>query len=82
MYVWPMLVVLLVVGWEQAALAQTLDSAFKTWRVFSLVRDAQQVCYVTSSPVQQTGTYKRRATPYVVVTYREKNPAVCLGRKS
>jgi invasion protein IalB len=65
-----MLFFLLVVGWGQAALAQTFDSEFKTWRVFSLVREQQKICYVTSSPV-----HKRRGTPYVVVTSRGKNPA-------
>ena len=75
MYVWPMVFFLLVVGWGQAALAQTLDSEFKTWRVFALVREKQKICYVTSSPVTKTGTYKHRGAPYVVVTYREKHPA-------
>ncbi len=75
MYVWPMVFFLLVVGWGQAALAQTFDSAFKTWRVFSLVREKQKICYAISSPVEKTGTYKRRGAPYVVVTYRENNPA-------
>ena len=75
MYIGPMVFFLLVVGWGQAVLAQTLDSEFKTWRVFALVREKQKTCYVTSRPVEQTGTYKHRGTPYVVVTYREKNPA-------
>jgi len=75
MYVWPMVFFLLVVGWGQAALAQTVDSAFKAWRVFSLVREKQKICYAISSPVEKTGTYKRRGAPYVVVTYRENNPA-------
>ena len=75
MYGWPAVFFLLMVGWGQAALAQTLDSEFKTWRVFALVREKQKICYVTSSPVEKTGTYKHRGAPYVVVTYREKNPA-------
>jgi len=75
MYVWPMVFFLLVVGWGQVALAQTFDSAFKTWRVFSLVREKQKICYAISSPVEKTGTYKRRGAPYVVVTYRENDLA-------
>lgn len=75
MYVWSIVFFLLVAGWGQTALAQTFDSTFKTWRVFSLVREKQKICYAISSPVEKTGTYKRRGAPYVVVTYREKNPA-------
>lgn len=75
MYVWPMVFLLLLVGEGQVALAQTLDSEFKTWRVFALVREKQKTCYITSSPVEKTGTYKHRGAPYVVVTHRDKNPA-------
>jgi invasion protein IalB len=75
MYVWPIVFFLLVVGWGQAALAQTLDSEFKTWRVFALAREKQKTCYVTSSPVKKTGTYKHRGAPYIIVTHRGKNPA-------
>lgn len=75
MYGWPMVFFLLVVGWGQTVLAQTLDSEFKTWRVFALAREQQKTCYITSSPVEKTGTYKHRGAPYVVVTYRGKPPA-------
>ncbi|MBM3224305.1 MAG: hypothetical protein FJZ47_10930 [Candidatus Tectomicrobia bacterium] len=40
-----------------------------------LVRDQQKTCYITSNPIEQGGTKKRRSAPYTVVTHRGKNLA-------
>ncbi len=55
--------------------AQTLDSEFKDWAVFSLQQDGQKVCYMTSATTRESGNYKRRGKPYLLVTYRGREIA-------
>jgi hypothetical protein len=73
MYVWLLVSVFLIVGWGQTVLAQTLEGEFKHWRVFTLTRDKQKLCYITGSPATKTGTPKRPDMPYVVVAHRGAN---------
>lgn len=58
-----------------SATAQTLDSEHKAWSVFTIKQDGEKICYITSAPVKKTGNYKRRAKPYILVTYRKGAPA-------
>lgn len=47
-----------------------LDSEQKDWKVFTLKQGSDTVCYITSSPKNQAGNFRRRGEPYVLVTYQ------------
>ncbi|MDR3290132.1 MAG: hypothetical protein LBT02_02495 [Rickettsiales bacterium] len=40
---------------------------FKTWNVFSSIKDGKDVCYIMSLPVEKRGNYKQRGEPYLMV---------------
>lgn len=50
--------------------AQSFDSSYDDWSVFSLSQNGGKVCYIASAPVKKTGNYSRRADPYLLVTSR------------
>jgi invasion protein IalB len=52
------------------AAAPNPQATFKSWTVFTIDQDKQKVCYVSSRPSSQQGTYKKRGEPYMLVTYR------------
>lgn len=56
------------------AQAQQLAETFESWRVLTVEKDGQHVCYIASLPAEQTGTYKKRGEPYLLVT--SKSPTV------
>jgi len=66
------LIVLLTLVFPLSLSAQEMDSKHKDWSVFTLNQDGGKVCYITSSPTAETGNYRRRGTPYILVTYRDK----------
>ncbi len=55
------------------AFAQKPDKQYNDWRVFTFAHEGTQLCYIASSPIRQTGNYKKRGAPYVLVTHRKKN---------
>lgn len=73
MYTRGMALFLAVLAWTvQVAVAQTFEGEFKGWRVYTLSRDGQKLCYLSRSPTDKTGSAKRRGDPYLLVTYRDK----------
>jgi invasion protein IalB len=48
--------------------AQTLHLTVKNWRTYTHADATGTQCYVTSSPVSQSGNDKGRADPFVIVT--------------
>ncbi len=73
MWIWRCLSILVIMGWGQIAVAQTLQGDFKTWRVFTHTRAKQQGCYITGSPTTRTGLSKRPDIPYLIVAHRGAN---------
>ncbi|MGE3537991.1 MAG: invasion associated locus B family protein [Candidatus Tectimicrobiota bacterium] len=72
MYLRALVMVLVMLSWATLGVAQTLEGEFKNWRVYTLQRDGQKTCYLSSSPTDRTGSAKRRSEPYFLVTYRDK----------
>lgn len=56
-----------------SAHAQQLADTYDNWRVLSIVKGGNQVCYIASLPVEQVGTYKKRGEPYLLVTHKSAN---------
>lgn len=57
-------------GIAAQAADSTFDSTHKSWNVFTSGSGAEKVCYATSTPTKETGTFKQRGEPYVLVTAR------------
>ena len=38
--------------------------------MFSTREDGKKICYITSNPVKETGTYHKRGDAYIIVTFR------------
>lgn len=60
-------ILLLVAG---SAQAQVADKQFKQWSTFTLQRGDIKLCYIASEPVNESGDFKDRGQPHVLVTYR------------
>lgn len=56
-----------------AVQAQKLENQYNDWNVFTIKQSGKTVCYMASAPVKQTGTYKSRGEPYMLVTHRSSN---------
>lgn len=68
------LALFLIVGVVGTSHAQTIiDSRYKDWDVSTVNQAGQKTCYITSSPKKESGNYKKRGAPYLLVTYRGKN---------
>lgn len=52
-----------------SAQAQQLESAHTDWNVFSITQQGKKVCYIASSPKKQSGNFKHRSEPYLLVTH-------------
>jgi invasion protein IalB len=46
------------------------DSTHKAWNVFTGGKGKEKLCYITSTPTKQKGTFSHRGDPYVLVTMR------------
>lgn len=67
---------ILLLSFTTPALAaeSKLDSSHKAWSVFSTTENSKKVCYITSTPEKEEGTFSRRGEPYALVTLRPGNP--------
>jgi hypothetical protein len=61
------------------ASAQVFQGEFKDWGFFTSKENGKKICYITSSPVKKTGTYKIRGQVYLIVTYRGKGTVPEVG---
>jgi invasion protein IalB len=64
-----LIVIAFSLGFATPAFAQKLDSTHKDWSVFT----HQGSCYLASAPTKQTGNYKSRGEPYVLVVFRAQD---------
>jgi invasion protein IalB len=50
--------------------AQTLQLTSKQWSVFTMNDAGRTSCYMASIPTAQSGNYKSRAEPFLLITHR------------
>jgi Invasion associated locus B (IalB) protein len=50
--------------------AQTLHNTVRDWRVFSTMQGGAKMCYIASMPVEESGSYRSRGKPFMIVTHR------------
>lgn len=55
------------------ASAQQLIESHDNWRVFTVQKGSQTVCYMASLPIKKEGNYSKRGDAYVIVTDRGGN---------
>ncbi len=53
------------------AVAQQLHMTSEDWKVFTIKKGNETMCYIASVPVKKTGNYTRRGEPFVLVTHRK-----------
>jgi invasion protein IalB len=53
-----------------AAHAQTAQFSAGQWRTFTMAGQGGTVCYIASQPTAESGNFKKRGTPFVMVTHR------------
>ena len=58
-----------------AATAQELLGTEGSWKIYSLKQDNKKICYLASTPTKSSGTFKKRADPYFLVTQKGKDQA-------
>lgn len=56
------------VSFVAIANAQVKDKDFQDWSAYTTDLNGKKVCYALSSPKSQTGNYKKRGEPYLLVT--------------
>jgi hypothetical protein len=53
-----------------ASIAQTLSFTSGQWRTFTIEEGGSKTCYIASIPTSSSGTFKKRAEPFAMVTHR------------
>jgi invasion protein IalB len=65
--------IIILLAIANMATAQTLNFTAKNWRSFTIKQGGNQVCYIASVPVRESGTFKKRSAAFVMVTHRGAN---------
>lgn len=63
-------ITLLMVSYATIAGAQTAQFSAGQWRTFTTNQGNSTICYIASQPVQESGNFKKRGVPFVMVTHR------------
>lgn len=48
---------------------------YGVWDLYSITENSKKVCFITSPVESEKGTFKKRSTPYILVTYRGSGTA-------
>ena len=48
--------------------SQTFNKKYKDWSVYTTTMNGTKLCYIVSYPTKESGNYKRRGKPHVMVT--------------
>ena len=57
----------------QAATAQELLGTEGDWKIYSITQDSKKICYLAAVPTKSSGSFKKRAEPYFLVTQKTKD---------
>ena len=67
------LIALSIIFLSASCLAQELLGTEGDWKVYSITQEGKKICYIASVPTKSTGTFKKRADPYFLVTRKTKD---------